>query len=267
MKLTKISQSAINRLPEEIKEKLNRMYYYSDGVIRSVELQREQERKSARNQLYGYLCCLKDMKLINETEQKQIKFDFCVQQFDDEYFQRVVVSELKRLSELGKDSKSKMEQTFYDNRYFVQLSDFAKALNVTENELETLYLNELDYRRFEDFETAFLESDLDFTPISIGYPRMLREESTVDIMFLFKSYKYAMNYCDENYFYTFSKKDYLAALENDEHYEFVISPNRHLCLSMSRPGYYGDMNKPIILWERALTENKDVIKSRKADLQ
>lgn len=52
------------------------------------------------------------------------------------YYKYIVKRHLNDIKENVKSSKNSMEKSFYLTRYAVQLSDYAKALNVQEKYLE-----------------------------------------------------------------------------------------------------------------------------------
>lgn len=52
------------------------------------------------------------------------------------YYKNIVKRHLNSIKEDIKSSKNTMEETYYRNRYDVQLSVYAKALNVQEKYLE-----------------------------------------------------------------------------------------------------------------------------------
>lgn len=52
------------------------------------------------------------------------------------YYKNIVKRHLNDIKESIKSSKNSMEENFYKGRYAVQLSDYARALNVQEKYLE-----------------------------------------------------------------------------------------------------------------------------------
>lgn len=53
-----------------------------------------------------------------------------------DYWNNIVFQYLKELKEHIKNSKNKMEQSFYKDRYEAQLKDFSQANEVSEAEIE-----------------------------------------------------------------------------------------------------------------------------------
>lgn len=53
------------------------------------------------------------------------------------YYKNIVKNHLNEIKENIKSSKNSMEKDFYEGRYAVQLSVYAKALNVQEKYLES----------------------------------------------------------------------------------------------------------------------------------
>ncbi len=53
------------------------------------------------------------------------------------YYKNIVKKHLNEIKENIKSSKNSMEKDFYEGRYAVQLSVYAKALNVQEKYLES----------------------------------------------------------------------------------------------------------------------------------